>query len=332
MKKILAYSILLIFFITTTIYSQKKLAQTGLQFLSVGTSARATAMGEAFTTVAGASASLFYNPAGLTEVSGSFDLSFNQMTWIADIQYNSLSMALKVKNGRYGVFGLSLLKVDYGEFDFTRVAENEQGYEDIEGWSQPTSYAVGLGYAKELTDKFVVGGQVKYALQNLGNSYLPIYTETDTSIEKRKYELGVLAFDFGTIYKTGLKSLAFGVTVRNFSQEVSYVREGFQLPLTFKIGVSMNMFDLLPGNSENHSLIMSIDAVHPRSFPEYLNIGGEYVFRNLLALRAGYISNQDEYGLTTGFGLSYSGIAIDYSFTPINNFEDINRFSVQFSF
>ena len=29
--------------------------------------------------------------------------------------------------------------------------------------------------------------------------------------------------------------------------------EGFQLPLTFKIGVSMNIFDLVPGNSDNQS-------------------------------------------------------------------------------
>ena len=332
MKKILAYSTLLIIFINTTTYSQKKLAQTGMQFLSVGTSARATAMGEAFTTISGASTSLFYNPAGLTNLSRTFDISLNQMTWLADIRYNSLCMAINVKNGRYGVFGLSLLKVDYGNFDFTRVAENEQGYEDIEGWQEPASYAIGLGYAKELTDKFVIGGQAKYALQNLGNSYLPRYTETDTSIEKNEYELGALAFDFETIYKTGLKSLAFGVTVRNFSQEVSYVREGFQLPLTFKIGVSMNVFDFLPANSENHSLILSVDAVHPRSYPEFVNIGGEYVFRNLLALRAGYITNQDEYDWTTGFGLCYSGIAIDYSFTPITNFENINRFSVKFSF
>ena len=45
-------------FLTSSSFSQRKLAQTGFQFLSVGTSARATAMGEAFTTVEGSSASL----------------------------------------------------------------------------------------------------------------------------------------------------------------------------------------------------------------------------------------------------------------------------------
>ena len=91
MKKILAYSmltiILMIIAFNPAAYSQKKLAQTGFQFLSVGTDARATAMGEAFTTVEGSSASLFYNPAGLAKVPSFLAFSLNQMEWIADIQY-----------------------------------------------------------------------------------------------------------------------------------------------------------------------------------------------------------------------------------------------------
>src|SRR3989338_2933799 len=70
-------------------YSQAKLAQTGLNFLSVGTDARAAGMGEAFTTIEGSSPPPLYNPAGIAGVTSIVDLSTNTAQWIADIKYLS---------------------------------------------------------------------------------------------------------------------------------------------------------------------------------------------------------------------------------------------------
>ena len=313
--------------------AQKKLAQTGFQFLSVGIDARATAMGEAFTSIGGSSICLFYNPAGLAQMRSRINLSFSQMEWIADIKYNAGTFGLNLFDGKYGVLGVSFLTVDYGEFLWTKVAKTEAGFEDIEeGWPQPTAFMLGLGYAKELSDKFSVGGQIKMVTQDLGKSYVPVYTETDTIQEVRDYSKNVPAFDFGTIYRTGFKSLAFGMTIRNFSQEVKYEKEGFQLPLTFKIGIFLNAFDFLPSLEKYHKLNIAIDAVHPRSYPEFINIGGEYVFMDMIFLRAGYISNQDVYDFTAGIGFEYFGLALDYSYMPFSVFDNVNRFSVKFSF
>jgi hypothetical protein len=326
-------------FVAST-YSQEKLAQTGFNFLSVGTDARATGMGEAFTTMQGSSTALLYNPAGIADLSTYVDLALNRVNWIADIKYLSGTIALAPFEGRYGVVGLSVLNVNYGEFKFTRVANNEQGYVDIEGWPKPTAYVVGLGYGKALSSQFSVGGQVKYAYQNLGNSYVPVYkqvfdsagvAQTDTTLAEREYTAGVIAFDFGTIYRTGLKSLAFGVSINNFSREIKYARESFQLPLSFKIGISMNLADLVPDLADNHSLYVSVDAVHPRSYAEFLDIGGEYIFANTIALRLGYVSHHPDYGLSAGLGVRKFGVAVDYSYMPHKIFSDIQRFSVKFS-
>jgi hypothetical protein len=325
---------------TPVAISQQKLAQTGFNFLSVGTDARATGMGEAFTTIEGSSTALFYNPAGIAAVSSFMDLSTNQLKWIADIKYLSGTVAFSPFEGRYGVVGVSLLNVSYGEFKFTRVAQNEQGYEDIEGWPKPSAYVVGLGYGKALSNQFSVGGQVKYASQSLGKSYVPVYTQVtdasgqtrrDTSLVARDYSVGTFAFDFGTIYKTGLKSLAFGVSINNFSREIKYERESFQLPLSFKIGISMNLLDLVPDLAEDHSLFVSLDAVHPRSYAEFLNIGGEYVFGKTIAVRVGYVTHRPDYGLSAGLGVRKFGVAVDYSYMPHKIFNDIQRFSVKFS-
>jgi hypothetical protein len=332
-------SILTQFVFISSVSSQVKLAQTGFGFLSVSTDARATGMGEAVTTVGGISTSMFYNAAGIAEMTSLVQAGVSQMTWIADIKYFSGAVAFAPFQGEYGVIGLDFTRVNYGEFKFTSVANNEKGFVDLNGYPEPYSYALKLVYGKKLSQEFSVGGRIKYAYQNLGQSLVPVYNQvirdsvltTDTTYEAKKYSLDVLAFDFGTIYKTGYKSLAFGMSVSNFSREIAYKRENFQLPLTFKFGVSMNLIDFVPSMADHSAFILSVDAVHPRSYSEYMNIGGEYVFMNMLALRVGYVTKQDDYGLTFGLGIYKFGFAFDYSYISHEILNNVQRFSVSFS-
>lgn len=308
-------------------YAQEKIAQTGFQFLSVGTDARATAMAEAFTTIEGTPTALFYNPAGMARVNSFLEFSVNHTPWIANIDYFTGSLAINPDKGRYGVFGLSFMFVDYGEIIGTVVAGNEQGFVET-GDISPNAVMVGFGYSRALSDRFSVGGQVKYVNQSLGE---PFVIKTDTTERKVKFSANAVAFDFGTLYKTGFKSLAFGMSFRNLAQEVNFESENFELPLTFKIGFSIDTFDFFGNISESQSLLISFDAVNPRSFEEFFSIGGEYKFMNTLALRAGYILKQDDYGVTAGFGLNTYKIAFDYSYTPFDVFDDVHRVSVKFS-
>ncbi len=52
---------------------------------------------------------------------------------------------------------------------------------------------------------------------------------------------------------------------------------------------------------------------------------------DLLALRFGYVSGQDDYGFTAGFGIKTYTVAIDYSYTPFDVFKDVHRVSFSFS-
>ena len=93
----------------------------------------------------------------------------------------------------------------------------------------------------------------------------------------------------------------------------------------------MNALDFFPALGENQKLLISIDAVHPRSYPEFVNFGAEYSFMNKLFLRGGYVTNKDEYDFTFGFGIRSFGFAIDYSYTPFTVFNSINRFTIRFA-
>lgn len=313
--------------------NQQKLAQTGLKFLTITTDARAGAMGEAFTSLQSVSAAMFFNPASMARLEGLANLSFGKVNWIADIDYTFGSAAFRPFDGRLGIFGFTVVAVEYGQFIGTIRTNNENGFEETGDFS-PNAFALGLGYAKALSDKFSLGGNLKYVKQDLGSAVTGF--ATDGSPTRVNYAKGVAAFDFGILYRTGFKSLDFGMAVRNFSKEIKYVEESFQLPLTFKIGLSMNAADLLLPDSKLHGLVLSVDAVHPRDYQEQLNLGAEYLFMKTVALRAGYSTPNDDHHFSAGAGLQKSfksyQLALDYAYTPHDVFDTVNRFSVNFAF
>ena len=308
--------------------AQEKLAQSGFQFLSISPDAREASLAGAITTVENGVGAIFSNPAMLSENQSAFSFMVSQNNWIADITHNAIAASYKPAGGRFGIFSANFFYVDYGEVEGTIIADNEQGYVET-GIIKPSAYAVGLAYAKRLSNKFALGGQVKLVAQDLGSAIRSVNEESgDRTVDKN--EESVLAFDFGTIYKTGLKSLNFGMSVRNFSEEIKYVSEGFQLPLTFNIGVSFNIMDFLPEQFQGQYLLISTDAVHPRSHPEYVRFGAEYRLMDMLSLRMGYLSNTDERSLTYGLGVKKFGFSFDYAYKPFGVFDNVQLFTVRF--
>lgn len=312
--------------------AQQKLAQTGMKFLNVLPDARAAALGDAMSSLEGAAASQFYNPSAMARMSGFTSAYVSRAQWIADINHMYAAASFSPFDGEYGVIGLNFQAVDYGDFEETIRWNNDQGYLDL-GTFKPTAFMVGLGYARALNDKFSVGGNIKYVRQSLGDATNAV--NGDGQPVKVANTTSVFAFDFGILYRTGFKSLNFGMTIRNFAKEVMYQKEGFQLPLTFKIGLSMNVLDLVDVGKDMHQFLLAVDAEHPRDFPEQLRVGGEYVFMEVLALRAGYVSSGDEYGPSYGVGLRKDfdgfGLAVDYGHTPFGIFGNVKRFSFQFT-
>jgi hypothetical protein len=311
----------------------KKLAQAGLKFLSVSLDPRSSALGDAITSLTSNSISQLYNPASMSEMNGITDFAFGTTRWIADINYIYGTVGLNLFDGDYGVFGLSLVAVDYGEFLGTVVASNDDGYIDV-GTFKPTAMSIGLGYAKSLSEKFAIGGNIKYVRQSLGTAVTGFDPVGRQIVESNSVD--AMAFDFGIIYHTGFKSLDFGMSVRNFSTEIRYDEDGFQLPLTFKIGVSMNMLDIWEVDNQMHSFLLSVDASHPRDYPEQISVGGEYTFMNTFSVRGGFTSPTDEQEFSAGVGfkqqLSDVKFSVDYSYTPFGIFNDVHRVSINIGY
>jgi len=315
------------FICLTPLYSAiNKTAQTGLQFLKIDMGARAAAMGGSYLMVGEDASAMFYNPAGMARMERQFDFFATQTNWVADINYIAGGLAANIEN--IGTFGISYVAADYGDDIIgTRYdATTEQGY-ILTGSLDVGAYGIGLSYAKSLTDKFSIGGQIKYVSQHLGDNML-------SSGNTVKNEVSGVAYDFGTIFYPGFKSFRFGMTIRNFSPEFKYVEEGFELPLTFIIGFAMDVLDFM-GEHQNQ-LLVSLDATHPRDYSERIHLGAEYLFMNMVSLRTGYKFNYDVEGLSAGVGLQQEigGLKVDigYSFSESEYFDAVNRISIGLSY
>jgi hypothetical protein len=201
---------------------------------------------------------------------------------------------------------------------------------------------VGLGFARPLTDRFSFGVGVKMAIQDLGSAAMSVpdvgAVRPDLTIDldetnPRDLRMRNIALDLGAIYRTGFRSLNFAIRVRNFAPEVMYVRESFELPLTFQTGVSMNLMDFTNLDQTMNSFVLSVDAERHRDYAEQLRIGGEYMLMNTLALRAGYAYPADEKGISLGAGLNVNvsgvGLSADYAYTQFGLFGGVNQLGIK---
>lgn len=317
-----------------------KIAQTGMKFLNVAPDPRAAALGNSTTALTGGAEMLFVNPAGMAWANiaqPGGDAMLAQTNWIADITHNHAAVGFR-PGSNIGVFGATMAFVDYGELEGTIRADNDQGYIDL-GTFKPTAFAMGVGYARALSSRFSVGAHIKYVSQDLtenvdeiGNDGGFVYGENRAS---------TLAYDFGVQYRTGFESLVFAAAARNFSPDVTFEEESFQLPLTLQIGVAMDVFDLVPAmtgtlaDRRTHSLMLSLEAKNPRDFNEQIRLGGEYTFLDLISLRAGYGFPADIEGISLGAGIHQTlagvGLGADYAYTDFGPLQAVHRVAVRFS-
>lgn len=318
---------------TTDIFGQKKRAQTSMKFLSVSPSARASALSGAATSVEMGAYSALYNPATMAYINGTYTATVGSVQWITDINHNSAALVYQPAEGKFGVIGVNAISVDYGDILSTARADNENGYIDL-GTINPTALAVGVSYAKAVTDQFSVGANFRYSHQDLGA--VAVSRDSDNNYTTQSFSASTGLLDFGVLYKTGFESLNFGMTLRNFAPEVRFDDDESELPLTFKIGISMDVFDLSNLDPDVHSLLVTIDANRPRDFDEQLLFGLEYTFIDRFVVRGGYGFPKDEERFSFGAGINQPigpmVLSIDYAYTQFGVFGEVNRLSAQIGF
>lgn len=327
------------------LYGQK-VGTSSLQFLKIMPTARATAMGDAYSTLAVGSDAVFWNPAGMTyspdiEVSGTF------VMWLFDTRQTMLSSALPL--GDWGVVGFQFQYVDYGKIPVTRTeylgfVGSGTDYRYNPGLSgetfTPSSYVIGLSYARQLTNKFSAGLTAKFVNESLwGSPTVTITNPTTGATEKVNTFARLFLFDFGMQYNTGYRSIRIGVSIQNFGEQVKFAKEEFPAPLAFRIGTAADIVgsNALLEQSDISRFTIAYDIFQPNDYAQQMHFGVEYAFDETVFFRAGYKIFYDNDNLTAGAGIRYpvSGtpLSIDYSYGAMGDYlPSVHRISVGVQF
>ena len=204
------------------------------------------------------------------------------------------------------------------------------GYRDDGYVNNVGAYSFGFTYGRAISDRFLIGGNIRLAGQNLGQTRI-----NDDAVKNN--DATKLVFDAGVKYYTGFKSFRFGMAIRNFSSNIKREEISEQLPLLFTMGLALDLFDIIaPNFVEENSLTLAVDFLHPNNFTERVCFGLEYKFWDAVALRGGYQANQDLASWSMGMGLSQtigkSQLEFDFSYSNFDIFQNVNRFSIGIQF
>jgi len=285
-----------------------KAGSAGLQSLKIESGARERSLGGAVSSIVNDANAIFWNVAGIGHVKA-FQLFASHSNWLVDSKHITFSAAYPVGPV---VIGLSLMSMQINEFEETTAL-------DPQGTGRMVSagdIAIGIGVARQFTDKLFIGGQIKYVKETLD----------DMSFDN-------FLFDIGTIYNTGWRNLRLGFALQHFGPDMKFINKTVRTPLLFRMSAADDII-----SSDNFLATLMIELVHPTDNNEWLNIGSEFVLLKTLSLRAGYRFNNDEGNLSVGAGvhspvLGLSNIKVDYAFTSYTQvFNDIHTITVGIEF
>ncbi len=333
---------LLIFFAGSQInYSQNvsKTGTTAAAFLEIGVGAAANGMGGAFVARANDASALYWNVAGIASRSQN-EVILSHTEWIADTRFDYAGLILAL--GDFGNLGFSFTSLSMGDMK-VRTIEQPEGTGE---YFSAGDIAVGVSYARYLTDRFSVGITGKFIQQSIWHMNA----------------IG-FAFDAGTLFKTDLLGgMTIGAVLSNFGTPMTlqgrdsryFIRidetkqgsnenipvnidmDSWDLPLYFQLGVTSPVV-----NTDNYKLVVSADALVPNNDYQSLNVGAEFTFMDVLSLRGGYNSlflQDSEGGLTLGIGvnsqmlLSLATVNFDYAFRDFGRLNNVHNFSIGIKF
>jgi len=307
-------------FMSIHCFAQEKVGTTSFQFLKIRPDARATAMGDAVSSLVNTAEALFSNPAGIAAIP-KIDASVSYYEYFFDVKTTSLAGAFNM--GAFGTLGLQAIFTGIGDIEVTSVDAlgfiGETYNPGLTGETvSPTNLVLGITYARGLTEQFSFGITAKYVREDLVRE-----------------SAATVLFDGGLIYKTGFRSLQTSVVLRHFGPDITFVNEGFPPPQTLVLGVSGYIFSpesALFGHFDRHKLLVSFDLVGPRDFDQQYNLGFEYGLADMFFLRGGYKANYDTEGLSLGFGLRVKNFRGDYSYNEFGDFlPEIHKFTLGIS-
>jgi hypothetical protein len=316
-----------------------RIANRGASFLELGVGARALALGGAYVAIAEGVSALYWNPAGVADLPGvAGAISYESLYENSGLTNTFFGIAAPIGTG---AVGLSMIQFSSGEIERTTERYPEGNDPTAGGHVEWTATAMGLTYARQITDRLQVGVTGKFASEGINFARATYY-----------------GGDVGFRFRTGLYGLTIGTALVNIgnrarmegnatNRDIPPTNEPFLptqrtlpsemrttavlMPAAFRFGVRSELIggaDALLQPSPEHSLVAVGEMVNQINAPVMPSFAFEYGFRELLFLRGSKLfrngaeaESQFGEGLAAGFGVRIPGlgrrVALDYAYKTI---------------
>jgi hypothetical protein len=250
-------------------------------------------MGNAFIAIADDATSGIYNPAGLPQIN---DLSFTLYT--AKLSYDS----------KHNFLGIAKKIDDSNSISFAWI---NAGVSEIEERDAADEFIGHFGYS---ADAFAVSygralGKVSFGA---GIKILTNRFDTDND-EYNERSTGFGGLDLGVLGNLYSDSLRYGIALRNLGGKIAES----SVPIDFEAGIALNLV------KKRHSAILALslekEFVDLSESTTRTQLGVEYWFSYVIALRGGIQQSYDRRSLFAGFGVRIAGLQLDHALRPTDN-------------
>ncbi len=305
--------------------------EAGADCLIIPPSARANGMGQTYVSMSEDATGIWWNPAGMAFIDNIVvDLMHTQLVpdLASDVFYEYVGAAFKVEG--IGTVGAAIVYLTYGDYEVTRLTPDPIG--TASAWEVcPT-----VSGAVKIMDSIGIGMNLKFVYISLAPEW--------AAIEGQAGKGHSVAVDIGGLWKVPefnllgyrISRLNIGACVSNLGPSVTFINadQAASLPRNLRVG-----FSYVPVSSPEASFMIASEVNRPLVEFDRSNtyhVGGEFLYINLIAVRAGYIHDRDGNIKDPTYGLGFvfnKKVRIDWASIPQSrDLGRVHRWSVGVTF
>jgi hypothetical protein len=305
--------------------------ESGAGSLIIPPGARANAMGQSYVAIADDATAMWWNPAGLGFIDrAAVDLMHSQLVpdLASDVFFEYFGGVYRIQG--IGVIGASVQYLTYGEWTHTKLTPEDLG--TASSWE----IAPMIGGAVRLGERLSVGMNLKFVYVSLAPAWATIEGTSGTGHS--------VAVDFGGLWKVpdfdllGLpvRRLNLGLAVTNLGPSITFINrdQAADLPRNLRGGFA---YTPILGDAARFTIAAEVN----RPLVEFkrsntFHAGAEFVYAELIAVRAGYVYDKDGNIKDPTYGLGFmfnNRVRIDWASVPQSQeLARVHRWSLGFTF
>ncbi len=281
----------------------------GFNFLKINYSAKAAALGGAYTAMSGEVDAFHYNPAALKEVNKRY-ISTSYISYFDGYNGGSVIYNRPGENQSFALYGEY---INSGEID----KYNSDGIN--EGTFSASDILVGATFSRVIHSMLTIGVNAKYLMETIDDN-----------------SATAVAIDLGIVHQPVNERMKIGLAIRNLGYQIIHFSDSEhdeKFPITYAAGLRYKFSDKVYANLE-------VDKAYGQDVGSA--IGVDASVHPMFAVRGGYKLDATDWrtgsktdflaGTSFGFGFFWQKFVLDYAISGYGDLGYINQVSLKYSF